>query len=129
MDPSKVSFILSWPEPSIVREVRAFLGLTGYYRCFIKGFSSIAALLTNFLASDAFSWTPTASTAFAFLKQAITSAPILAIPDFSSKFFMETDALGIAISAVLLQLEHPIAYFSKKMCPRMRAASVYIREL
>lgn len=97
------------------------MGLTGYYRRFIKGYVALASPLTSLLKKDAFVWSPKASEAFLTLKHAITSAPVLA--------FLETDASGIGVGAVLSQAHHPIAYFSKQLTPRMQKQSAYSREL
>ncbi|XP_077215503.1 uncharacterized protein LOC143850075 [Tasmannia lanceolata] len=79
--------------------------------------------------SDAFSWNPEAQSAFDSLKSLLTQVPVLASPDFSKEFVLETDASSIAIGAVLMQDKHPIAYFSKKMSPTMSLASAYVKEL
>lgn len=63
------------------------------------------------------------------MKQAITNAPVLALPDFTHPFVLEADASGSGIGAVLSQRGHPIVFFSKKLCPRMQAKSTYVREM
>ncbi|WVZ14709.1 hypothetical protein V8G54_012275 [Vigna mungo] len=89
----------------------------------------IAAPLTDLLKKDAFRRTEQATTAFEKLKWAMTSTPVLALPNFKDSFVLETDASRMAIGSVLSQNAHPIAYFSKKMSNRMQKQSAYVREL
>ncbi|PNX92970.1 Ty3/gypsy retrotransposon protein, partial [Trifolium pratense] len=128
-EPSKIQAILDWPLPTNITALRGFLGLTGFYRKFIQRYASIASPLTSLLRKDSFHWNPEATIAFNALKLAMTSAPTLALPDFSKPFILETDASGIAMGAVLMQDSHPIAFFSKPFCQRLQKASTYVREL
>ncbi|WVZ59186.1 hypothetical protein U9M48_009373 [Paspalum notatum var. saurae] len=91
MDPAKVQAIHDWPAPRSARAVRGFLGLAGYYRKF----------------------NAEAQAAFQALKAAVTSAPVLALPDFTKGFIVECDASTHGFGAVLLQEHHPIAYFHR----------------
>jgi hypothetical protein len=129
MDQSKIQAIIDWPYPKNLKQLRGFLGLTGYYRHFIKGYAAIASPLTALLKKDCFKWDAAAYVAFDDLKAAITQAPVLALPDFTQPFILETDASGSGIGAVLSQGKHPIAYFSKKLSIRMQKQSAYVREL
>lgn len=119
----------AWPTPSSVKQLRGFLGLTGYYRRFVKHYSLIAAPLTDLLKKDAFVWNPTATESFTALKSAMCTAPVLRLPNFDRPFVVETDASDLGIGAVLLQESHPLAYFSKKLGPKRRLASTYHKEL
>jgi hypothetical protein len=74
-------------------------------------------------------WTEQAQAAFDSLKYAMSSAPVLGLPNFAEPFIIETDASGSGMGAVLIQGNHPICYYSKQFCPRMLHASTYVREL
>lgn len=124
-DQSKIQSILDWPVPSSVRALRGFLGLTGSYRFFIKGYASIASPLTDLLKKGHFVWTLEAQLAF----DKLTEAPVLVLPDFSLPFTLETDASGVAMGVVLIQKGHPIAFFSKLFCPWLLRSSTYVRKL
>jgi len=101
METAKVIVVLNWQSPKTVKQLKAFLGLTGYYRKFIKGYASMAAPLTEMLKKDNFYWTSESTIAFEQLKAAITAAPVLILPDFTKPFILETDASGVGIGVVL----------------------------
>ena len=95
MDNKKVDCMLQWPAPKTVKELRRFLGLTGYYRRFIRAYSTLAKPLTELLKKGEFKWTEQAQLAFDSLKKAMTTAPILALPNFESTFVVKFDASRI----------------------------------
>ncbi|TYK15071.1 Ty3/gypsy retrotransposon protein [Cucumis melo var. makuwa] len=128
-DQDKVKSMLQWPKPKDVTGLRGFLGLTGYYRRFVKGYGEIAAPLTKLLQKNAFKWDENATLAFENLKSAMSTIPVLALPDWSLPFMIETDASGSGLGAVLSQNSHPIAFFSQKLSTRAQAKSIYEREL
>ncbi|KAK2387384.1 hypothetical protein QL285_061173 [Trifolium repens] len=128
-DPEKIQAMVDWPVPKNIKQLRGFLGLTGFYRKFVSHYARIAAPLTDLLKRDAFTWFPAAQTAFDALKNAMTQAPVLALPNFEATFVIETDASGTGMGAVLCQEGHPICYYSRKFCPKMLMASTYVREL
>ncbi|KAJ4788261.1 polyprotein [Rhynchospora pubera] len=127
-DPKKIEAMQSWPVPKNLKGLRGFLGLTGYYRKFIKNYGIISKPLSDLLKKDSFSWTPDALLAFNTLKQAMSQAPVLALPDFSLPFTIETDACNIGIGAVLMQNKKPIAYLSKKLGIKSQSLSTYEKE-
>lgn len=115
-DPKKTQAIANWPTPIDTKQLRSLLGLSGYYRKFIKGYGSISRPLTDLLKKNAlFHWTPQLQLCFDTLEQALVTAPVLALPDFSQPFHIETDASATGIGAVLSQNSHPIAYISKAL--------------
>lgn len=128
-DPDKIQAMLTWPIPTSVSKLRRFMGFTGFYRRFIRGYASIANPLTSLLRTDCFHWNPEAQAAFNKLQQAMTQVPVMAPPDFTIPFILEIDASGTAMGVVLIQRAHPIAFHSKILCNRLRRASTYVREL
>ena len=127
-DPNKVTAMKEWPTPETVKELRGFLGLTGYYRRFIRHYGVISKPLTALLKKNSFSWNPMAQVAFEKLKSAMTSAPVLALPDFTKPFVVEADASGEGIRDVLMQEGHPLAFLSKALSPKHQALSTYEKE-
>jgi hypothetical protein len=93
-DPEKVQAVLNWPALTSVKELRSFLGLAGYYRRFVRHFGMISRPLTDLKKGAMFIWTSVQEQSFSALKTALTSAPVLALPDFSKPFVIETDANG-----------------------------------
>jgi len=110
-DTEKLAAISDWPTPSSFTTLRAFLGLTGFYRRFVQNYATIASPLTDLLKLPKFTWPPTAAEAFHQLKSAMLKLPLLTLPDFSLPFEITTDASGVAIGAVLSQQHKPIAFF------------------
>ncbi|GBG74855.1 hypothetical protein CBR_g19368 [Chara braunii] len=116
----KIQAIQEWPEPRNVTDVRSFLGLAGYFQCFIKGYSKIAAHLTKLQCEDrSFDFGEEARESFMALKAALLSAEVLRIYDPLLPTRVTTDASGYGIGAVLEQHDgvdwHPVEYFSKKV--------------
>lgn len=128
-DPSKIADVQDWPSPTSTKELRSFLGLAGYYRRSVKNFGIFAKPLTDLLKKGIlFVWTEAAESAFQLLKQALISAPVLAVPNFNRPFTIETDASDYGIGAVLQQDGHPIAFVSKALGPKSQGLSTYEKE-
>ena len=134
MDPSKVSAIREWPTPRSVEDIRAFLGLAGYYRRFVHMFSKIAAPLTNLTRNEVrFVWTSVEQEAFDALKTALMNGPILIVPNDDLPYTVTTDASGFAIGASLCQ-DHgrglqPVAFMSHRMTGAQMNYPVHEQEL
>lgn len=134
-DPGKIQAVVDWPTPQCVRDVRAFLGLTGYYRRFVLHYAHLALPLTDLTKTDhPWQWRPEVEgQAFIALKEACTSAPVLVTPDCTLPFEVFTDASNFALGAVLLQNQgkglQPVAYLSRKLTPTERNYPTGDREM
>ena len=133
-DPAKIEAVRDWPIPISAKQVRSFLGLCSYYRKFIHCFADIACPLHKLTEKDAtFIWAPECQEAFQKLKTALISAPILAYPRPEGQFTLDTDASGVAVGAVLSQLQDEeqkvIGYFSKALTKPEQAYCTTRKEL
>jgi hypothetical protein len=130
VDQAKVEAIQGWPVPKTITQVRSFLGLAGFYRRFVKDFSTIAVPLTVLTKKGVpFSWGTTQENAFTMLKDKLTHAPLLQLSDFNKTFEVECDASGIGLGGVLLQDGKPVAYFNEKLSGPVLNYSTYDKEL
>ncbi|GJV38752.1 putative reverse transcriptase domain-containing protein [Tanacetum coccineum] len=116
VDPAKIESIKYWASPKSPMEIRQFLGLAGYYRRFIEGFSKIAKPMTKLTQKKVkFEWGDKQETSFQLLKQKLCSAPILALPEGSKDFIVYYDASIKGLSTVLMQIEKVITYASRQL--------------
>ncbi|GJR36254.1 putative reverse transcriptase domain-containing protein [Tanacetum coccineum] len=116
VDPAKIEAIKNWATPTTPTEVRQFLGLAGYYRRFIEGFSLISKPLTKLTQKNKkYEWGKDEEEAFQLLKQKLCCAPILALPEGSEDFVVYCDASLKGFGAVLMQREKVIAYASRQL--------------
>lgn len=133
-DPEKLSAIVDFPVPRSVKQLRRFLGMTGWYHKFIKNYASIASPLTDTLKQKRkFEWSDEAQKAFELLKKQMCEAPVLHSPNFDAEFFLHCDASHTGVGGVLVQLnaegnEVPIAFMSKKLNQSQRNYSVTEKE-
>ena len=136
-DPEKISRVRDWVRPTNRKEVLQFLGFAGYYRRYVKGYSSMAAPLYRLTSGDPrkkkrgaqkspgpgqpFLWTTECEVVFQLLKEKLVDAPVLGYPDYSLPFLLQTDASGEGLGAVLAQIqggmERVIAYASRGLSP------------
>jgi hypothetical protein len=130
VDSSKIEAIQSRPTLATVTQIQSFLGLAGFYRWFVCDFSSITAPLHELTKKGIpFPWGTTQDKAFTILKDKLTHAPLLQLPDFNKVFELECDASGIGLGSVLLQEGKPVAYFSEKLSGARLNYSTYVKEL
>ncbi|GJS11568.1 putative reverse transcriptase domain-containing protein [Tanacetum coccineum] len=116
MDPAKIETVKDWASPTTPLEIRQFLGLAGYYRRFIEGFSKIAKPITELTQKDRkFDWGEEQETAFQLLKQKLCDAPILALPEGSDDFVVYCDTSIKGLGAVLMHRMKVIAYASRQL--------------
>jgi hypothetical protein len=116
VDPSKVKDVLSCNTPQNVSGIRSFLGLAGYYRRFIEGFSKISKPMMELLAKGkTFEWMPRHEASFQELKKRLTTAPIITMPDMEKPFSIYCDASGQGLECVLMQDGHVVAYASRQL--------------
>ena len=116
VDPQKIEAIVNWKPPTNVSEIRSFLGLAGYYKKIVEGFSKIATPLTNLLKKDQkFEWSNTCQHSFEELRQRLTTASVLALPSGKDGYVVYSDASRQGLGCVLMQDGRVIAYASRHL--------------
>jgi hypothetical protein len=116
VDPAKVDVVLQWGTPESVSEIRSFLGLAGYYRRFIEGFSKLTLPLTWLTRKDqAFVWDASCEKSFQELKKRLTTTPVLILPNAKESFVVYYDASKMGLGGVLMQKGQVVAYASRQL--------------
>ena len=116
VDPAKIEAVSKWVTPTNVTEIRSFLGLVGYYRRFVEGFSTLVAPLTAHTRKrKKYEWTEKCAKSFQELKDKLTSASILTLPIEDKDFFIYSDVSKLGLGAVLMQKGKMIAYTSRQL--------------
>jgi hypothetical protein len=114
VDPKKVADIQNWKAPTDAQGIKSFIGMTEYYRRFIEGFSKIAKLMTVLLGNKVeFKWTQKCQEAFEALKEKLTTAPVLVLPDVHKPFSVYCDACYTGLGCMLMQEGRVVAYSSR----------------
>jgi hypothetical protein len=130
IDPSKIQEVMDWKTPTSVHQIRNFLGLAGYYRCFITDFSRIAKPMTELLKKGVkFVWNEDCKKAFHTLRELLTTAPVLAQPDNTKPFDVFCDASGTRLGSLLMQDNRVIAYASQALRPHKKNYPTHDLEL
>ena len=115
MDPKRIQSMQYWPHPKTLKSLCGFLGLTGYYRKFVRNYGKIASPLTSLLKNNAFTWTLATDHSFQALKHVMCLTPVLTLPNFTNTFVLECDAFGKGIGAILIQAGRPLAFTRKQI--------------
>jgi hypothetical protein len=129
VDPNKIKAMMDWPIPKTLKNLRGFLGLTGYYRKFVRNYGRIEAPLTSLTKKDAFSWTPRETKAFEQLKEVMCRAHVLTTPYFTKTFIVECDASGNGIGVVLMQEGRPLSFEIRPLKGRDLHKPIYEKEM
>jgi len=128
VDPKKIQAVQDSPQPKTLKSLRGFLGLTSYYRKFVRNYGCIARPLTHLLKKNSFLLTDEAQKMFIALKQAMCSTPILALPEFTKSFLIEYDASGTGIGAILVQEGQTLAFTNQQLSGKHLGQSICEKE-
>ena len=126
VDTQKIEVVKNWLRPTTPIEIRSFLGLAGYYRRFVEGFSSIVAPLIKLTHKETkFQWNDACEKSFQDLKNKLTSTPVLVLPEGTKGYAVYCDALGVGLGCVLMQHGKVIAYASRQLRPHEKNYSTH----
>ena len=118
VEPTKIEVVVNWKPPQSATKVRSFLGLAGYYRRFVKGFSVIASPLTKLLRKLVkFEWLDKCQNSFEQLKEMLVEAPVLTQPTSGKEYTLYSDASRICLGCVSMQDGKVVAYASRQLKP------------
>src|SRR5205807_6996584 len=135
MDPIKLKAVKDWPRPKTIKDIQKFLGFCNFYRRFVQNYSELAQLLFDLTRKgEPFIWTECHEHAFTGLQNALTSSPVLLLPDYIRPFTLYTNASDYATSAILeqddaLRCSHLVAFYSKSLQPAECNYEIYDKEL
>ena len=129
VDANNIKAMMDWPIPKTLKNIREFLGLTGYYHKFVQHYGRIATPLTTLTKNDAFSWTLEETKDFEQLKEVMCRSLVLTTPDFTKTFIVECDASGNGIGVVLMQEGRPLAFESRPLKGKDLHKPIYEKEM
>jgi hypothetical protein len=135
MEEKKVQAVKEWPTPQNIKQVQSFLGFANFLRRFVPNYSTLARPLHNWTHKDVkWEWGDKEQDSFEAIKEAICQCPVLAHPDLSKQYYLETDTSGAAMGAILSQRQndgqlHPIAYMSQSFSGAEHNYNTHDKEL
>ena len=135
MDPVKLKAVKEWPQPKKIKDIQKFCGFCNFYCCFVQGYSTMAWPLFNLTKkATPWHWTQAEENAFTALQDALTSAPILILPDYGKPFTLITNTSDYATGSILEQDDtlgwsHPVAFYFKSLQPVEWNYKIHDKEL
>lgn len=126
--PSKLEAIVVWPKPQTIKALRGLLGLTRYYRIFVRNYGVISKPLTNMFKMNSFLWSKEAEATFEALETTLCTTLVLSLSDFQKEYVIEANANHKGMRAVLMQNGKPMAFHSKEFGNKHLGLSIYVNE-
>ena len=115
VDPKNIEAMQDWPHAKNLKILHGFMGLTSYYRKFVKNYGKIVAPFTALLKNNSFTWTPVATQDFQTFNMVMCTPLVVALPYFTKTFVLECDSFGRGIGVVLMQEDRPLTFTSKQL--------------